>query len=578
MNDKTTLLTLVAETPEWTPATGCPSDSSATGALPVTGEADLPAKRKAGRPRKNAGSEDTDGSSDSPEVVKEGRGAKRLLKILAGMQDDFSLYYDNTGTSYIAFTGWGLEPLCKNNSLEERFAVLYYKTTGETLGADGFNAAVKVLAGFAKEKGTAIVLHTRAGEHEGRYYYDLKNGRALSIGPDGWEIEAPPPVYFRQFATQQAHPDPVAGGDPWLIFQFANVAEEYHLILMVWLIAAFVPNIPFPALLISGSQGAGKSYFTGLLKRTVDPSVAALQDNPKKDEDFDLLLYKHYCLAIDNLSSLPVARADRICSAITGSFIEKRVLHTDTDSIVLPCNPRIILNGINSISNRPDLLDRSITIQLERIDPTCRRLEDELNAAFAEALPLILGGIADTLTRAVALHPTVKLASYPRMADFCKWGYAVAEALGGRGAEFLKAYGVNSAKLGESLLENNSLMAGLVQMMSDGTIAASGTFKEIIDRLATIVTPDHKDYTFPTPRTFRNQMDRLRPNLEELGIFFTYGKHTNKGQTVEITKRPPPGNWSTTAADALPSGWTVDKPDPSPDGTDLVFDESELIQ
>ncbi len=569
MNDKALLLEIVASTTEWTPDTYRPSDTTPD-ALPA---ADLPAKRRPGRPRKD--SEDSD-SSDSLEVVREGRGAKRLLKILAGMRDDFSLFYDNTGTSYIAFVGWGLEPLGKNGALEERFALLYYKTTGETLGSDGFLATVKVLAGLAKETGTQIELHTRAGKHEGRIHYDLKNGRSLSMGADGWEIETPPTVYFRQFSIQQAHPDPVKGGNPWLFFDHTNVAEEYRLVLMVWLISAFVPNLPFPALLVSGSAGSGKSFFTGLLKRTIDPSVAALQDNPKKDEDFDLLLYKHFCLAIDNLSNLPIARADRICSAITGSFIEKRVLHTDTDTIVLPCNPRIILNGINSISNRPDLLDRSIAIQLERINPTKRIAVEEMNKSFEADLPDILGGIADTLSKAIAIHPTVKLASYPRMADFCKWGYAVAEALGGRGAEFLKAYGNNAAKLGEGLIENNTLMSGLVQLLDADRMVIKGTFKEIIERLAVIVTPDRSDYSFPTSHTFRKYMERLRPNLEELGITFMFGRnHTNKGQTIELTKGPPPGNWSS-AADVMPSGWKVDKPMSAGIADDLVFEEEEL--
>ena len=568
------LIELATTTPEWTPATNRPS--TGTEVMPQPVAADLPDKpRKAGRPRKNQGDADSDDSPETAKVVSEGRGGKRLLKILAGIQDDWQLFYDNTGTSYIMFSGWGLEPLGKNGALEERLALLYYKTTNETLGADGFLAAVKVLAGYAKEIGTEIEMHTRAGRHDGRIYYDLKNGRALSIGADGWVIDSPPTVYFRNFPAQQAQPDPVKGGNPWLLFEHVNVAEEYRLMLMVWLIAAFVPNLPFPALLVSGSQGSGKSFFTALCKRIIDPAIAALQDNPKRDEDFDLLLYKHFCLAIDNLSNLPAARADRICSAITGSFVEMRILFTNLDTIVMPCNPRIILNGINSISNRPDLLDRSITIQLERITPTKRRLEDEMNESFDVDLPLILGGIADTLSKAIAIHATVKLSSYPRMADFCKWGYAVAEALGGRGAEFLKAYGGNAAKLGEGLIENNTLMSGLVQLMDSDGVTHKGSFKEIIEKLALIVTPDRTDYSFPTSHTFRKHMERLRPNLEELGITFLLPKnHTNKGQTIEITKQPPPGNWSATAADALP----VVIPVTSPVADDLVFDEEELTQ
>jgi hypothetical protein len=161
------------------------------------------------------------------------------------------------------------------------------------------------------------------------------------------------------------------------------------------------------------------------------------------------------------------------------------------------------------------------------------------------------------------------------MADFCKWGYAVAEALGGRGAEFLKAYGGNAAKLGEGLIENNTLMSGLVQMMDTDGVTVKGSFKEIIEKLALIVTPDRTDYSFPTSYTFRKQMERLQPNLEELGITFVIPPHhTNKGKTIEITKNPPPGNWSATAADVLMVGKLIT----SPAEDDLVFDEEELTQ
>jgi hypothetical protein len=577
MNDKTLLLELAASAPEWTPATGRPSDSSAGAAIQESAAADPPAKRKAGRPRKDSGDADSADSPDVPKVASEGRGGKRLLALLNGMSDEINLYYDNLDEAYMSFADGRLERLGKNNSLEQRLSLMYYKKTGETLGKDGFNAAVMVLAGQAKETGREIELFTRAGEHEGRYYYDLKNGRALSMGVDGWKVDTEPPLFFRTFSTQQAHPEPVPDGDPWLFFNHANVAEENRLLLMVWIIAAFVPRIPYPALLVSGSAGAGKSFFCKQLKRIVDPSATELQESPKKDDDFDLLLYKHFCVALDNISNIPIARADRLCSAITAAYIEKRMLHTDLDTIVLPCNPRVILNGINALTNRADLLDRSITIHLDRINPNCRRIESELNDAFYNDLPAILGGVADVLCKAMALYPTVKLSSYPRMADFCRWGYCVAEALGGRGAEFLKSYAGNSAKLGESLLENDSFMSGLVQMMDAENLKISGTIKEIVDRLTAIVHPDHNDYTFPTCRGFRNKLERLRHNLEGVGIFFEFGKHTNKGQTIEFTRRPPAESWAATADGGLPSGWTVDKPVTAAGADDdLVFDEEEL--
>lgn len=269
--------------------------------------------------------------------MREGRGGKRLLKILNGMAAEIQLYWDNLGESYISFDNGPLYNLGKDLDLERRLSLLYYKTTGETIGKDGFNAAVMVLAAQAKETGREIQLHTRAGEHGGRFHYDLKNGRVLSMGPDGWSIDRQSEIFFRHFSAQQPHPDPLPGGNPWLFINHVNVAKEYILLLMVWIIAAFVPRIPYPALLVSGSAGAGKSFVCRLLKRTLDPSANELQEMPKRDEDFDLLLFKHFCFAPDNISSVPVSRIDRLCAAITAAFIEKRILHTTMDTVILPC-------------------------------------------------------------------------------------------------------------------------------------------------------------------------------------------------------------------------------------------------
>ncbi|MCL0029335.1 hypothetical protein M1N23_04255, partial [Dehalococcoidia bacterium] len=56
------------------------------------------------------------------------------------------------------------------------------------------------------------------------------------------------------------------------------------------------------------------------------------------------------------------------------------------------------------------------------------------------ALPLIMGGAFDILSKAIALRPQVNIPTKPRMADFAAWGYAIAEAAGWGGSRFLAAY------------------------------------------------------------------------------------------------------------------------------------------
>lgn len=193
-NNKALLLKLVEETPVWSPAAD--GDAEPVIAVPAT---DPPAKR--GRPRKVQPETVEGDDTGTPPLVAvrgEGRGGKRLLKILKGMAEEVTLYYDNYTESYISLADGVIEHLCVNKSLQERFALLYFKETGETLGADGFASAVLVLAAQAKQTGQHIELFTRAGWHDGRIYYDLKNRRSLCVTAEGWSLQPGPSLIFHR--------------------------------------------------------------------------------------------------------------------------------------------------------------------------------------------------------------------------------------------------------------------------------------------------------------------------------------------------------------------------------------------
>ena len=76
------------------------------------------------------------------------------------------------------------------------------------------------------------------------------------------------------------------------------------------------------------------------------------------------------------------------------------------------------------------MLDRSTLIGLTAMAPENRRTEEELIGAFENDLPKILAGFLNVLSEALRLYPTVKLDGYQRLADFSRYGCAIAQALG----------------------------------------------------------------------------------------------------------------------------------------------------
>ncbi len=123
-------------------------------------------------------------------------------------------------------------------------------------------------------------------------------------------------------------------------------------------------------------------------------------------------------MALDNLHRLPQWASDDLCRAITGGGFAKRVLYTDDDDFLYDFNRAVILNGISIPGSSPDLLDRSILIELSRLPEDRRRDREALMSEFEAARPRILGAICSVLSDAMARIGSIKLDRLPRMADW----------------------------------------------------------------------------------------------------------------------------------------------------------------
>ena len=228
-----------------------------------------------------------------------------------------------------------------------------------------------------------------------------------------------------------------------------------------------------------GEKGAAKTTACTLLKKLIDPSALetlTIQRNPRS---LAVNLQQHWFLPFDNVSRIDEETSDTLCRAITGGGIQQRKLFTDSDDYIFTFQKCLALNGINNVANRPDLLDRAILIELCRIKESNRRELTDLMADFEKDLPCILGGIFDTLSKAMRIYPTVKLDKLPRMADFARWGYAVGEALGGLGSEFLEQYHANQGKRNIEILNADIVATLAVAFMERQTRMVGVDFRTV---------------------------------------------------------------------------------------------------
>ena len=416
---------------------------------------------------------------------------------------------------------------------------LYYKETRRTIGSDALKQVVSVLsAGAVFDNPDPIKLSVRAAEHDNAFWYDLSNPKwqAVKATAQGWTVEDKPPKLFKRFKHQMAQVTPQAGGDVRKILEYINIKDN-QMLFLCWLISSFVPEIPHAMIVYHGEKGATKSTACSLIKMIIDPSALELLTLKSDLGSLAVNLKEHWFLPFDNVSRISADTSDALCMAITGAGIQNRKLYSDADSYVFKYKRCIAVNGINNVAVRPDLLDRSILIELERVPEAERRELSEVLAAFEADRPEILGGILDTLAKAMAIHPTVKLDKLPRMADFARWGYAIAQALGGHGETFLAEYAANGKIQNSEAIASDPVAILMIEFMRnrknwDGRI--SDLFTELIK-----IAPKHginpRVKGFPTlPTTLSRKLGGIKSNLEAAGIEFE--KHSDmRGTNILIT-------------------------------------------
>src|SRR5271154_7072262 len=124
------------------------------------------------------------------------------------------------------------------------------------------------------------------------------------------------------------------------------------------LLQAMNPEGPFPVLILEGPQGASKSHTSRILRSLIDPSLAPIRAVPKDERDLILAANNGLILAFDNISTMPDWLSDALCRIATGGGFSTRMLFSDTEETIIAVKRPVILNGIDQIVTRHDLLDR----------------------------------------------------------------------------------------------------------------------------------------------------------------------------------------------------------------------------
>jgi hypothetical protein len=260
-----------------------------------------------------------------------------------------------------------------------------------------------------------------------------------------------------------------------------------------------------------------------MARALIDPNKAPLRRPPREDRDLMIAAMNGWIVAFDNLSGIAPSLSDALCMLATGGGFGTRELYTDGDEKLFDATRPVIVNGIEDLATRSDLLDRAVTLTLPMIPDCRRRDEDELWKRFFELRPKMLGALLDAVSAALKNLPNVKLAEKPRMADFACWAVAAGPALGWPPGSFIGAYTSNRGTANELAVESSIIGPPILALMGD-TETWIGTAKELLETLERQVdekTGKRREWP-ATPKKLAGELRRLAPNLRRDGINVTF--------------------------------------------------------
>jgi len=462
----------------------------------------------------------------SPEKKSEKKSVATQIvdSVLSAAEGSVELWHTVNDESYISLRypdGHFEHRLLCSRDTTEWLASLFYDRTRTVATSANLKDAITVLEGNA-QKGKEHVSYIRVGKDDSAIFLDLGDDswKAVKVTAKGWEIVKNPPVKFRRPKGLLSLPIPeLCGSLDDHLRPFLNAGNDDDWVLIkAWLLGLLRASGPYSMLVLAGEQGTAKSYTQKVLRNIIDPNELPIRRPARTTDDLMIAANNSLVVSLDNMSGIKPDLSDDLCNVATGGGLSKRTLFTNMgETIIHVCRP-IILNGIEDIVTRPDLLDRSIVITLSSIPKEKRQPEDKLLMQIESRHPWILGALLDSAVIAMQKQDDIILNDSYRMAGFVKWAAA---GLGVDGEKFLAAYKAKRTNAAKDSLEGDELVIQ-IKVFAQNLKGKPwvGSANDLLDKLNT--QAGHGKNIPPgwpkMPNQLSGQLRRLAPSLRAEGI------------------------------------------------------------
>lgn len=469
--------------------------------------------------------------------------AKKAIEIL---ENSGKLVFDQNGDTYFVCKHQSSQKVMPLQGSEFRSWVQwsYYKVYEGVITSGALSGVIDILTLKANESWEKQIVDIRILKNWEAILYDLNDAdkSCVRIDASWWSLIQENPWYFKRIKNTCEQVVPLAWWNIQNIWKYINIKDENtRLLVLCTIVSIFVPEIQHPILMVHGEKWSAKSTFLRILKQIVDPSTKELIGLPWDAAGLIHTFLNDYILMYDNISGISSDTSDILCRAVSGGSVSKRKLLTDSEDIIYRFKKCMCFNGINLEANQPDLLQRSVIIELEPINPDTRMVESTLWRNFTNELPHLLGCIFDILSKAMVVYATMNEDDYAfqRLADYNKWWEAICQSLGYPKGEFSDILTNNMGKHDEVAVNSNVCASTLMEFMRDRG-EWTGIASTLREELFSIASRNGVwKYMPSTPQWLMNSLNKYRENLKNMGITFDSKASWSRNVTIHNSNTIP---------------------------------------
>lgn len=370
----------------------------------------------------------------------------------------------------------------------------YHNLTDNTINSSSIKEITQLYSGKAELYSPRVSMNLRVAEKNDSIYYDLGNSKweVIEISSDNWKkiSSENSPVYFKRYSHMNEQIEPLYEskdkGDPKKILDYLNIENESDeaILLLIYMASLFIPKIVHPVLILLGPHGSAKSTMFRLIQRIVDPTETEILNISTNTEEYIQKTAHSWVSFYDNVTKIPRNLSDAMCRTVTGGSHSKRSLYSDDDDFTYKFKHCVGINGIQFNSLQPDLLDRSIILNMDRITGRSRKSEMSLMDNFRTDRKIILTGFLNLIAESIKIVDDIDLdkVALPRLADFYKWGIAFSKVLGYGQQRFERAFNLNKSSAPE-IISNKTALIKLIDEYLNDNDKWSGTASEFRSKL-----------------------------------------------------------------------------------------------